>query len=242
MDGLKRRWGLVVSAAVVVSAGLLAQLVLATFTTGTTVVADPSETAHLELTLDAGGTARLSAAVTAMLPGDVRESLVVIAPAAGSAELGDLTYQVAGALVSDETPIGDDASRTNVLAEPATRGLAVEVRRCENDSTFRVRTVDTPVVGAVDVYCDRDAAGTPGAYDDADSDGTLVGAVIDPADGSPQPTVPLTLATGPVGAEGAPFNIRVQFVDNGLQNDLQRETFTLAHMFAAGPARAAGNT
>lgn len=242
MDGRRRlRVRMLVATGAALGAALSAQLVLATFTTTATVVADPGATARVELTLDASGAAQLSAAVTDMLPGDVRESLVVVTPSAGSTDLGDLAYQVTGALVADESPASADPTATNVLAEPATRALAVEVRECSTGSTFRARTVNDPVAGATDVYCDRDAAGTPGAYDDGDTDGALIGSTIDPTDGSARPLTPLALSSEPVSTSGARFNIRVVFVDNGEQNDLQHETFTLTHTFSAGPARDAGN-
>lgn len=245
MDGSAMRWmrrgrGVLGAVGLVVGGLVVGQAVLATFTTGTTVVSDPHDTAVVELALDSSGVARLEAGVSDLVPGDVRETLVRVAAAAGSVELADVAYQVTGTLLADGTPPALDPSGANVLDEPASRALAVEVRRCTAGSTFRVRTVDTPVAGALDVYCDRDSSGVPGSFDAGDDDGVLVGAVIDPVDGSARPDVPLVVADT-LDSEGTLLNVRVVFADAGEQNDLQGESFTLSHTFTAGAGRAGGN-
>jgi hypothetical protein len=243
MDGrrlLGRAHGLILVASVAAGALLVAHAVLATFTTGESVVSQPHRSAAVELVLDAGGVAALEAPAVELLPGDVREALVVVRPAAGSADLGALTYTLRGDLVADDTPVGLDPDARNVLDEPSTRALSVEVRRCDAGSTYRTREVSAPVT-AVDVYCDRDSTGTPGAFDAGDTDGVLVGDAIDVLDGAAAPTPALAIDAGPVGPAGLALNVRVVFADAGNQNDLQRETFTLTHEFAAGAARAAGN-
>jgi hypothetical protein len=233
----RRRTLLVGGVAALVGAALVSQGGFAGFKTSTSKTLSPSSSAYFEMDLTEGGSASLETAITDMMPGDYRESLVDLANPTGGVPLTNVRYQVTGAMTNDPTVGG------NVLDVASTAGLSIEVRSC-TAGAFLVRSM--PAAGAnpayEDVYCDRDSSG---GFTAGDDDGDLLATdanagLVDP-DLTAQPADPgLLLSAGPINAGSSEkFNIRVMFADQGStdQNYLQHESFSLTHVFTADPPR-----